>query len=424
MQNPRLWKVASAFILLGLSGIDVSHSRDELERRSHSLSDGMPFQASHFVMEGIRPLDTSLAAAPIGNVVRIGTGNSVSFCPHRSCVREPTTDHQRTSLLVSAVTQDDMHSEEQTLAVHTIINRGALKKWAPGTNFAVGDNINFGGARNSVYRAVQAGRSAATGAGPAGKGERIRDGSVIWEWINDSAIAAKVGAYIETSVMPGAGPAWGAAFNYHLLPGAEPSFNPGVEFDYTNASGRNCALGVADCTHLRVAAGGSNQITTNLAVVSDNTSSYAAIWGLRLNGDFLASEAVIAVDASSKVGLAFGRSGIGGASHSVATIEDATNSPTAFSIGGKKTIAGIVEHSTSPNGIALNGHYSGAQIIGKGFAVDPDGNVTAKSFIEHGNDVPKSSRSPCRVGQRAWDANYEYRCVAENSWKRAVLSNW
>ncbi|UYW25903.1 hypothetical protein OKC48_21930 [Methylorubrum extorquens] len=317
-----------------------------------------------------------------------------------------------------------MHSEEQTLAVHTVINRGALKKWAPSANFAVGDNIAFGGARNTVYRAVEAGRSAPTGEGPTGKATRIRDGSVVWEWINDAAIAAKVGAYIETSVMPGAGPSWGAAFNYHLLPGAEPSFNPGVEFDYTNGSGKNCALGVADCTHLRVAAGGPNQITTNLAVLSDNKSSYAAIWGLRLNGDFLASEAVIAVDASSKVGLAFGRSGIGGASHSVATIEDVTNSPTALSIGGKKSIAGIVEHSTSPNGLALNGHYSGAQIVGKDFMVDPEGNVSAASITEPNSSPPKSSKSPCRVGQRAWDINYEYRCVASNTWKRAALASW
>ena len=268
------------------------------------------------------------------------------------------------------------------------------------------------------------GRSAAQGPGPSGKAQDIQDGSIRWQWINDAAIAAKVGAYVETAVMPGAGSAWGAAFNYHLMQGTEPNFNPGVEFDYTNESGTSCALGVADCTNLRVASGGPDQITTNLAVLSDNTSSYSALWGIRVSGDHLASEAAVAIDASSKVGLSFGVSKIGGTHHSVATIEDATDSPTALSIGGHKSLAGIVEQSISPNGLALNGTYKGAQIVGKNFLVDPDGDTSVSTLRETSMRPPRSSRSPCLQGQRAWDKDFEYRCVAKDDWKRIALSQF
>lgn len=38
--------------------------------------------------------------------------------------------------------------------------------------------------------------------------------------------------------------------------------------------------------------------------------------------------------------------------------------------------------------------------------------------------TPASSSAPCTTGQHAWDKNYEYRCVATNTWKRAALSSW
>ncbi len=413
-------------MLAALAVVADTVSPDEavVSRMSATRDTSMPKDVSRLTMERVTPLDIDLATTPTNDTFRIGTGNSISFCPILACVISPNVDHQRTSLLVSATTQDDMHSEEQTLAVTTIIDKGALKKWAPNTLFSAGDNVAFGATRNSVYRAVRSGKSTVAGGGPIGKGSDILDGSVVWRWINDAAIAAKVGAYVETAVMPGAGAAWGAAFNYHLMSGTLPSFNPGVEFDYVNESGRSCAIGVADCTNLRVATGGPNQITTDLAVLSDNTMGYAAIWGLRLNGDYLASEAAIEIDASSKVGLAFGVSGIGGASHSVATIEDVTTSPTAFSIGGHKSIAGIVEQSTGPNGIALNGQYSGAQIVGHNFLLDPNGNVVASSITEPRSDAPLSASSPCAIGQHAWNSDFEYRCVATNRWKRTALSSF
>lgn len=36
--------------------------------------------------------------------------------------------------------------------------------------------------------------------------------------------------------------------------------------------------------------------------------------------------------------------------------------------------------------------------------------------------TPASSSAACTTGDHRWDANYEYRCVATNTWKRAALS--
>ncbi len=49
------------------------------------------------------------------------------------------------------------------------------------------------------------------------------------------------------------------------------------------------------------------------------------------------------------------------------------------------------------------------------FAQDPIYSTTA---------TPASSSAACTTGQHAWDASYEYRCIATNTWKRAALATW
>ncbi len=83
-------------------------------------------------------------------------------------------------------------------------------------------------------------------------------------------------------------------------------------------------------------------------------------------------------------------------------------------------------------GLSLGTH--GARIIGAGghlFFDNWDGDVNfrapvtfTKTVIETVTTTPASSTAPCSVGQHAWDANYEYRCVQANVWKRAALSTW
>jgi len=40
------------------------------------------------------------------------------------------------------------------------------------------------------------------------------------------------------------------------------------------------------------------------------------------------------------------------------------------------------------------------------------------------SNPPASASAPGRPGDRAWDSDYEYRCVALDTWKRAPLSTW
>ena len=52
------------------------------------------------------------------------------------------------------------------------------------------------------------------------------------------------------------------------------------------------------------------------------------------------------------------------------------------------------------------------------FTVKNDGKVITTSF------TPASASAPCEAGTIASDANYFYRCVAANTWKRVALSTW
>ncbi|KNY21760.1 hypothetical protein [Methylobacterium sp. ARG-1] len=56
--------------------------------------------------------------------------------------------------------------------------------------------------------------------------------------------------------------------------------------------------------------------------------------------------------------------------------------------------------------------------------VSDEGQIQAASVREASPQPPRSSREACTPGDHAWDAAFEYRCVAPNRWKRAALSDW
>jgi hypothetical protein len=71
--------------------------------------------------------------------------------------------------------------------------------------------------------------------------------------------------------------------------------------------------------------------------------------------------------------------------------------------------------------------YSGTAIYtapGAGNVDIRDNLYVGRSIFEPNAGTPTSSTAPCAVGQHAWDASYEYRCVAANTWKRAALATW
>jgi len=431
----------------------------------------------------LSPLDMTFAGTQNPNAIMLGVGNQVSFCPALSCIKGSSDvadvpsfyDHQRASLLVSAQTQDDAHSEEQTLAVTTTINKGFMKEYAANTAYSLGDNVKVG---SVVYRVVQAGT---TGANSQPQGTRpnaaqsgqyqAQDGSVRFLWINDIPIAGKVGSYFETKVDEGAGGAWGAAFNYHLNAAPKPgNFFQGVEIDYTN-SGGNCPIGI-DCTGVRLALGGK-QITHGFYLEGSTTENPTSIWGFRTAGSNLAQFAAIAEDSGSPVGLGFNIGDYGSRAkntpsvhHEVAAIQDNSISPfglwitgnktnaeinlngaspkgltisntksssaiedtstanVGILVGGTKSLSGFRDSSTAPVGMALAGTYSTAQIAGNGFSISPDGSLVVPRIRETAPRTIASATTACTQGERAYDANYEYRCVDTNTWKRAALSSW
>lgn len=301
--------------------------------------------------------DTRFAAGGLTNGVIIAAGgNRISYCPPLSCVTSPSADHQRTSALFWATTSDDGHSEEQTVAIETIIGTGYSRPWLPLTAYAVGENVQFPGA-NTTYRATQSGTSAAAGPGPTGKAADVVDGTVHWAWINDQRITSKVGLYNETVVVPGAGASWAQANNTSLQPGVTPTFNINTELDFTN-NALECAIGVANCNLLEMSIGGAFRSTQGVHLSSPNPGpTYASHWGIRLNSAFLASDADIEIDSSAAVGLGFNASNLGG-SHSTASIHDNSTGPRSYLVTSTHTSSDFAVWGSSPAAYANIGTHA------------------------------------------------------------------
>ena len=303
-------------------------------------------------------LNTTYAAGGLVNgILTSGGGNFISYCPVLSCVTLPTTDHQRASALFWSTTSDDGHSEEQTVAIETIIGTGYAKPWTVNTHYNVGDNVKFQDTRNAVYRVVTAGTSASTGTGPTGTGTAITDGSVVWSWVNAAAIDGKVGLYNETSVLPGAGNTWAQANNVQLSAGVVPTFNINTEMDFTN-NAADCPTAGGNCNSLEMNMGGNFRSTAGIHLSSTASGSvHGAQFGIRLNSPNLASDADIEVESSAAIGMQF----ITG-THSSATYVDSTASAVSFNISGAKTFEMFNDTSTTPAAFNLGGTYSLAAI--------------------------------------------------------------
>lgn len=318
--------------------------------------------------------------------VYIGAGgNSISFTnPLSTPSGRPDTDHQRATMLIQATTTDDGNSEEQTLAMTTIIQTGFSKTWATSTAFALNDNIRFADARNSTYRCIQAGTSAAVGTGPTGFGLAIVDGTCVWQWINDSIINAKLGMYSEVVALPGAGNCWAQVHNFEIESGVLTNFVCNTELDLTNECGTDSEA-VADGLQkygLWVACQGVSRSTAGMQITSANTANDALIWGLYFAGTRLATNAIIGIDASSAnygIGFGTGAGGVVTPTFGVAAYKDKSTtpkamildginsntsfeitalSPLAIGIGGTHSVASILDLSITPVGISLGGTYA------------------------------------------------------------------
>ena len=345
-------------------------------------------------------VNTTYATGGLTNGVGIGSGgNVISFCPILACVTSPSSDHQRTSALFWSTTADDGHSEEQTVAIETQISTGYAKPWAVNTPFSLGDNTSVG---TNVYRATTGGTSASSGSGPSGTGSAISDGSVVWAWVNASAINAKVGLYNEVVVKPGAGNSWAQANNFQIQPGTVlPYAAQNTELDFTNNSGLDCTIGTNACFNLLVLTQGTNKSTAGINLSSGNTgSTYAAQWGLWINGAKLASAADIEDDSSGAYGLSFGN--FLSSSHSLATISDNSTGAVSLSMTGTKTIEDIQDASNSPAAFGNSGTHSAGTFVDTAIARNPSSSV---------------DRTPPKVSAMYQLPRLHYRSMAHTRWQ-------
>ncbi len=53
-----------------------------------------------------------------------------------------------------------------------------------------------------------------------------------------------------------------------------------------------------------------------------------------------------------------------------------------------------------------------------------DGTIEAPTVVFTTSATPASATSACTTGQRAWDSNHIYQCIAPNTWKRTALTAW
>lgn len=353
-------------------------------------------------------------------------GNALSF---QTLISSGTgtaeRDNQRATALITAATVDDGNSEEQTLCLLTSISTGYSKPWATSTGFTVGTNTTTNG---NTYRCTTGGTSAATGTGPSGKGSTITDGTVVWKWINDAAINAKVGLYNEVHVLPGGGHSWAQANNLEIDAGYISDFAVNTEFDLTNNSGTDSTVGGKNKYNLLITTQGANTSTAAVEINTTNTTKYAALWGIHFSGTTLASNAVISIDTSSAVGIGFGPGLSGGVfniSFSTAVIRDQTTAPKALDLAGSYTSSAIEISGTSPAALALNGTFASWLIFTPSvFKVTSVGDVYANSYRTSLGNGPASSTSAGNPGDLRFDANFMYVCTSTSNWKRVALASF
>ncbi|OAH23176.1 hypothetical protein AX289_30330 [Methylorubrum populi] len=173
--------------------------------------------------------------------------------------------------------------------------------------------------------------------------------------------------------------------------GAAPGEHPatdGAEGETERERRRNAAVGCERqlghyCTALRLGMGGPNKATQALDITTDNTERFKTIWGIRLNGLNLASDALIGLDSSTKYGILSNLIGLANPTFSEAMIGDASvSSKTTLQATGSRTQSvidtqgvTIAPQGGSPTAVVM---AAGQQVCFAGFNVCWRYDTTAK----------------------------------------------
>ena len=248
----------------------------------------------------------------------------------------------------------------------------------------------------------------------------------------------KVALYTGMDCLPGSGNCW----SMNPLAIARPGFAGSVqtlEADLANFSdpSANTELGSSNFRVALAANGATVSGSYNTAGVYVGSVNSNAIWryGVAIGNNSVLRASIF--DWASGAQYSY----LNSSNHSSAVIADLSTSPTALLPAGTYSLAAIeCGAATAALGCLRLGNNQGvtaqnaagtanltlikltpANTVEVGVG---SGNVVMPSIIESVSGPPASSTSPCITGQHTWDASYEYRCVASNTWKRAALTAW
>lgn len=146
--------------------------------------------------------------------------------------------------------------------------------------------------------------------------------------------------------------------------------------------------------------------SNNRMILSQNGTDIQAKMGMQITGGLAAPAPV--------VGLEFETDG------SVGYITTINRASTAF----LPTIFRARSWIFTDDGIGENMRITGGKVgIGTN---DPKAllDINSTTMILRQSYTPPTSSTACTTGTMAWDADYEYRCVTTNTWKRAALSSF
>lgn len=265
------------------------------------------------------------------------------------------------------------------------------------------------------------GTTAASGTGPTGTGSSIVDGGVTWRYEPDyvPGNGGKANLAVMTYQDADAGGAWTAAFAHQIAQGGHKKMAYTLELDLNNYWG-DYAKGPAgpNATALQIFTNGPHRSSAAITVgqYDQPRDTAALVNGVTLCCATLASDNTVLDQTGSHNGIANLGTHPGSAftdgSGSAVSFNSYGNAPVAFRSTGAKAI-----------GLKLEGSYSGLQVQGLGWSVNPMGVVTAAA-LNSPLATPSSSKAPCQAGDWAHDTNFVYTCVSANTWKRAALSSW
>jgi hypothetical protein len=92
-----------------------------------------------------------------------------------------------------------------------------------------------------------------------------------------------------------------------------------------------------------------------------------------------------------------------------------TSNDVAFLVDGETGFSATVTQASASAGLSHGSNTVNVSAMGV---------YLAGSYLLPSTATPASAAAACTAGQTAFDADFIYRCVATNTWKRAALSTW